>query len=114
MTEDNNTDWVEQLEEDIEDPYAAAIEGLNEVTQVLAERVVDIEKWKNVDNLNSIFLPTSRYDRLRYRRQRTFQLLGCRVSLYGVEIYDGYRPGIEGLSKIDPQMLAPKLDLTPS
>ena len=34
MTEDNNTDWVEQLEEDIEDPYAAAIEGFMEDVKI--------------------------------------------------------------------------------
>ena len=81
MTKDNNTDWVEQLEEDIEDPYAAAIEGLNEVTQVLAERVVDIEKWasetptldkiaynpKNSDkNLNFMQIINDLYEKIEF------------------------------------------------
>ena len=38
-------DIMQQLEEDLRDPYAEALDGLNQIAVNLAERVVNIEKY---------------------------------------------------------------------
>ena len=38
-------DIMQQLEEDLKDPYAEALDGLNQIAVNLAERVVNIEKY---------------------------------------------------------------------